>query len=80
MSKKDSAGLAEAWINFQRNWWAWDKLDELCRNDADAAWSVLQELTELAAKHVCKLYRANPNLFPQKTFLHFFSPPLPSLN
>ena len=48
MSKKDSAGLAEAWINFQRNWWAWDKLDELCRNDADAAWSVLQELTELA--------------------------------
>ena len=48
MSKKDSAALAEAWINFQRNWWAWDKLDELCRKDADGAWAVLQELTELA--------------------------------
>ena len=48
MSKKDTAGLAEAWINFQRNWWAWDKLDELCRKDADGAWAVLCDLTELA--------------------------------
>jgi len=48
MSSKDSATLAQAWIDFQRNWWAWDKLDEYCRKDAEAAWSVLKSLTELA--------------------------------
>ncbi|MEM7469288.1 MAG: DUF6869 domain-containing protein [Pseudomonadota bacterium] len=48
MSKKDTAGLAQAWIDFQKNWWAWDKLDEFCRKDAGAAWEVLKELTELA--------------------------------
>jgi hypothetical protein len=48
MSSKDSAQLAQAWIDFQRNWWAWDKLDEYCRKDADAAWGVLKALTELA--------------------------------
>lgn len=48
MSNKDSATLAQAWIDFQRNWWAWDKLDEYCRKDADAAWGVLKSLTELA--------------------------------
>ena len=48
MSKKDTQGLAQAWIAFQRNWWAWDKLDEYCRKDADAAWQVLLELAEVA--------------------------------
>ena len=48
MTKKDTEGLARSWIAFQRNWWAWDKLDDYCRNNANAAWSVLKVLTELA--------------------------------
>lgn len=48
MSNNEHQKLAQSWIDFQRNWWAWDKLDEHCRKDADAAWQVLQALTELA--------------------------------
>ncbi|MFT4580990.1 MAG: hypothetical protein ACI915_001335 [Gammaproteobacteria bacterium] len=48
MDGTESKKIAEAWVNFQRNWWAWDKLDELCRKDAKAAWAVLVELVEVA--------------------------------
>ena len=48
MEEKDSNQIAEAWLNFQRNWWAWDKLDELCRKDAQGAWAVLIDLVDLA--------------------------------
>ena len=48
MSDKKSIELAQAWISFQQNWWAWDKLDELCRKDDKAAWPVLLQLVELA--------------------------------
>ena len=48
MNDKKSIELAQAWIDFQKNWWAWDKLDELCRKDDQAAWPVLLKLVELA--------------------------------
>lgn len=48
MDGTESKKIAEAWLNFQRNWWAWDKLDELCRKDPKGAWSVLTGLVELA--------------------------------
>ena len=48
MTENENQELAKAWISFQKNWWAWDKLDELCRKDAAGAWGVLQALVELA--------------------------------
>jgi hypothetical protein len=48
MDEIDSKNIAEAWLNFQKNWWAWDKLDELCRKDARGAWAVLTELVDQA--------------------------------
>jgi len=48
MDETESKSIAEAWLNFQKNWWAWDKLDELCRKDPQGAWSVLMELVEQA--------------------------------
>lgn len=48
MDETESKKIADAWLNFQRNWWAWDKLDELCRKDPKGAWSVLTELVEAA--------------------------------
>ena len=48
MDATESRKIADAWVNFQRNWWAWDKLDELCRKDAKGAWAVLVELVEVA--------------------------------
>ena len=40
--------IAEGWLNFQRNWWAWDRLDELCRDDPGAAWAVLTDMVQIA--------------------------------
>jgi Family of unknown function (DUF6869) len=48
MDGSESKKIAEAWLSFQRNWWAWDKLDELCRKDPKGAWAVLSGLVELA--------------------------------
>ena len=48
MDGTESKRIAQAWLNFQKNWWAWDKLDELCRKDPKGAWSVLIELVEHA--------------------------------
>ena len=48
MDGSDSKSIARAWLEFQKNWWAWDKLDELCRLEAELAWPVLIELTALA--------------------------------
>ncbi len=48
MDENESKHIAEAWLDFQRNWWAWDKLDELCRQDAQGAWAVLIDLVEMA--------------------------------
>ena len=48
MDETESKKIANAWVNFQRNWWAWDKLDELCREDPKGAWTVLVEMVEVA--------------------------------
>lgn len=48
MDGTESKKIAQAWVDFQKNWWAWDKLDEICRKDPAAAWAVLVELVELA--------------------------------
>lgn len=48
MDETESKKIAEAWVMFQKNWWAWDKLDELCRKDPKGAWAVIVELVELA--------------------------------
>jgi len=48
MDGTESKKIAQAWINFQQNWWAWDKLDELCRKDPKGTWQVLIDLVEVA--------------------------------
>ena len=48
MDATESKKIAEAWVNFQQNWWAWDKLDELCRKDPKGTWTVLTDLVEVA--------------------------------
>ena len=48
MDQSESKDIAQAWLKFQSNWWAWDRLDELCRKDHAGAWSVLKELVEEA--------------------------------
>tara|TARA_R110001592_G_scaffold54591_1_gene166882 strand:- start:166 stop:552 length:387 start_codon:yes stop_codon:yes gene_type:complete len=48
MEDTESKKIAAAWLNFQQNWWAWDKLDELCRKDPAGAWPVLMELVQQA--------------------------------
>lgn len=48
MEDSESKKIATAWLSFQQNWWAWDKLDELCRKDPARAWPVLMELVRQA--------------------------------
>ncbi len=48
MDGAESKELAQAWLDFQKNWWAYDRLDELCRRDPKAAWNVLNELVRMA--------------------------------
>lgn len=47
MDSTESTKIAQAWIEFQRNWWAYDKLDDLCRQDPDAAWLVIVDMLEI---------------------------------
>lgn len=44
----ESKKIAQAWVSFQQNWWAWDRLDELCRKDPKSTWTVLTDLVEVA--------------------------------
>ncbi|HCU89491.1 MAG TPA: hypothetical protein DGR97_06100 [Gammaproteobacteria bacterium] len=44
----ESKKLAHAWVKFQQNWWAWDRLDELCRKDPKSSWLVFTELLSVA--------------------------------
>lgn len=48
MDATESKKIAQAWVDFQRNWWAWDRLDELCRKDPKGTWVVLTDLVEVA--------------------------------
>ncbi len=48
MDGTESKKIAQAWVDFQKNWWAWDRLDELCRKDPKSTWTVLTDLVEVA--------------------------------
>lgn len=48
MDGTESKKIAQAWVNFQQSWWAWDRLDELCRKDPKGSWTVLKDLVEVA--------------------------------
>ena len=43
-----SSELVAAWLALQRNWWAHDALNDLCRKDPLEAWSVVVELVAAA--------------------------------
>jgi len=50
----ENHSLADAWIRFHHLtkessaraglWWAWERLDELCRKEPDTAWHIIQEI------------------------------------
>ena len=40
--------IAQAWIVYQRNWWAYEKANTLCWRHPVKAWALLQQLLELA--------------------------------
>ena len=40
--------IARAWIVYQRNWWAYEKAQNLCWRHPVKAWDLLQHLLELA--------------------------------
>ena len=44
----ESKKIARAWVKFQQNWWAWDRLDELCQKDPKSSWLVLTALLGMA--------------------------------
>jgi hypothetical protein len=44
MNESENTRIATAWLDFQRNWWAYDKLDELCSSEPETAIAVLQAM------------------------------------
>jgi hypothetical protein len=41
MNSIDRERLVQAWLTFQRNWWSYRALIDLCEKDPDLAWPVL---------------------------------------
>ena len=46
--KNNLKQIARAWIVYQRNWWAYEKAQNLCWRHPVKAWDLLQHLLELA--------------------------------
>jgi hypothetical protein len=70
MDETQSKEIAIAWLKFQQNWWAWDKLDELCRKDPKGAWLVLSELVEQAES---KELLEDIGVGPLEDFLNYYA-------
>jgi hypothetical protein len=48
MSSQERNRLAESWLQVQRHFWAFISLDQLCENEPEEAWSVIQLLIDLS--------------------------------
>lgn len=48
MPAPESERLVAAWLEYQRNWWAFSALQDLCDSDPEAAWPILLRLVSLA--------------------------------
>jgi len=48
MSEEARSSLIEAWLTFQRNWWAYEAMEHLCRNEPHECWITLLELLDAA--------------------------------
>jgi len=48
MNDKDINDLVQAWLAYQRNWWAFERMMDLIMRQPDQAWTVLKTLTEKA--------------------------------
>jgi hypothetical protein len=45
----DLLGIARAWVRVQRNWWAYDEVQDAVENHPRRAWALLGLLADLAA-------------------------------
>jgi hypothetical protein len=45
----DLLGLARAWVRVQKNWWAYDEVQDAVENHPRRAWALLGRLADLAA-------------------------------
>jgi hypothetical protein len=48
MPPPESEDLIAAWLEYQRNWWAFGALQDLCASDPEAAWPILLRIVSLA--------------------------------
>lgn len=48
MNSKRRLEIAQAWVTFQKNWWAYDSVNKVCLEQPEDAWLLLQELVEMA--------------------------------
>ena len=48
MPTEDQESLVHSWLTFKRHWWAFDALDNLCRDSPEKAWLVVAALVEAA--------------------------------
>lgn len=48
MPTEDQESLVQSWLTFKRHWWAFDALDDLCRDNPEKAWLVVAALVEAA--------------------------------
>ena len=48
MNRNNPKLIAQAWVASQRNWWAYEKTQNLCWRHPAKAWDLLQHLLELA--------------------------------
>jgi hypothetical protein len=45
----DLLSLARAWVHVQKNWWAYDEVQDAVENHPRKAWALLSALADLAA-------------------------------
>lgn len=48
MLTEDQQSLVQSWLTFKRHWWAFDALDDLCRDNPEKAWLVVAALVDAA--------------------------------
>lgn len=48
MESSEQTRLARAWLEVQRNWWAWDQFEKLVETEPRLAFAILGTLIDLA--------------------------------
>jgi len=47
MAEHDKREIAAAWLEVQRNWWAWEALKALCREQPAEAWHLVVRMIDM---------------------------------